>query len=244
MSYNSFAACYDAFSDASEYKIRAEYLYEILKGNGVLNGILLDLACGTGTLSYLFEEKGYDVIASDISAEMLDIALKKKGDSNILFLNQDMRELDLYGTVNACVCTLDSINHLESIDDVKQTFSRVSLFTEPDGIFIFDVNTEYKHKCILADNCFIFEDEDYFLAWQNELCEDNSEQIYLDIFINKNGVYHRESEDFKEYIYSDEELTYALKSAGFELLNIYDDLSFESPTETTQRKIFVSRKVK
>ncbi len=245
MNYDALALVYDEFTLNAEYEKRAEYFTEILAQNGIKSGVLLDLACGTGTLSFLLEKSGFDVIGADISEEMLSVAAAKKArfGSNVLFINQDMRAVELYSKLSACICSLDSINHLESIEDVKKAFGSLSDFTEKNGIFIFDVNTEYKHTHILADNCFVYENDDCFLSWQNELCADNSVEIYLDLFIEENGLYRRESECFKEYLYSETELKDALGETGFEVLDIYDDLSFEQPTDTSQRKVYVCRKV-
>ena len=246
MNYDALARFYDEFTLNVEYEKRSDYFKKILSENGVDSGILLDLACGTGTLSFAFEKAGFEVIGADISEEMLSIASTKKAEigSDVLFIKQDMRELELLSKVNACICSLDSINHLESIEDVKKAFKSLSDFTEKGGIFIFDVNTEYKHTCVLADNCFVYENDECFLSWQNLLCDDNSVEIYLDLFIEQNGLYRRESEYFKEYLYTDKELEDSLNEAGFELLHIYDDLSFEEPTDKSQRKVFVCRKVK
>lgn len=245
MSYNFFADYYDEFTENVDYKARAEYFAEIFKKNGIDSGILLDLACGTGELSFELEKLGFDVIGTDLSTEMLSKALAKKIEKNssAAFLNQDMTELDLYGTIKAAVCTLDSINHLDSIEKVKKAFSKVSLFTESGGVFIFDVNTEYKHTEVLADNAFVYESDDCFLCWQNELCEDKSVNIYLDFFVPEGEIYRRESEYIKEYYYSDEALADALKHAGFELEEVYDDLSFSAPSAKSERKIFVCKKV-
>ena len=246
MNYDALAGVYDEFTFNVEYEKRAEYFSEILAQNGITSGVLLDLACGTGTLSFSLEKSGFDVIGADISGEMLSVASAKKSElgSDVLFIQQDMRELELYSNVDACICALDSINHLESIEDVKNAFKSLSAFMEKGGVFIFDVNTKYKHTHILSDNCFVYENETSFLSWQNELNDDNSVEIYLDLFIEENGLYRRESEYFKEYIYSDNRLKNALGEADFEVLNIYDDLSFNEPTDTSQRKVFVCRKVK
>ncbi len=221
--YSLFAKYYDAFTE---------------------NADLLDLACGTGTLSFEMEKRGFDVIGTDISAEMLDEALEKKlqTDSHIIFLNQDMCELDLFGTITACICTLDSVNHIESARKLKAAFSKVSLFSEAGGVFIFDVNTEYKHRAVLGDNAYIYENDTCFLAWQNEVNEDASVNIYLDFFEKQGETYRRESEFITEYYYSDEVLTNLLNETGFELAGIFDDFSFEAPGKTSERKIFVAIK--
>ena len=242
--YSLFAKYYDAFTENADYAARADYLCQLIETYGIGKGILLDLACGTGSLSFEMEKRGFDVIGTDISAEMLDEALEKKlqTGSNIMFLNQDMCETDLFGTITSCICTLDSLNHIDSAEKLGAAFSKVSLFSEPGSVFIFDVNTEYKHREVLGENAFIFENENCFLAWQNEVCEDASVNIYLDFFEKQGDTYQRESEYIKEYYYSDACLKSLLEQTGFELLEIFDDLSFEAPVGTSERKIFVARK--
>ena len=177
---------------------------------------------------------------------MLSIAREKAflENKDILFLCQFGQELDLYGTVDGAVCCLDSINHITDEQNLKALFSRVSLFLEKNKLFIFDVNTEYKHKQILANNTFIRETNDVFLVWQNFYDEDTkTTEICLDFFKERNGVYIRESEDFCERAYSDVEINQMLSMTGFEVLAVYDDMSYNEPTDESQRIIYVARKV-
>ena len=165
-SYGDFAYYYDMLTENVDYDKRCEYICGLLAENGISEGILLDLACGTGTMSLMFADKGYDVVGVDGSQEMLTQAQEKKMESgaDVIFLCQRMEELDLFGTINAAVSTLDSINHVTDEDTVKEIFRRVSLFMEDKGIFLFDVNTPYKHREILGDNTFIYDlDEVYCL---------------------------------------------------------------------------------
>ena len=153
--YNFFSYYYDKLTQNVNYQKRAQYFQKVIeKYLGEEKCILLDLACGTGSLSEEFAKMGYDVIGVDYSEEMLNIALDKKFDSglNIQYLCQDMRNIDMFGTVKVTVCALDSINHLSSLEDIKKVFEKVSLFTEPGGIYIFDINTKYKHKKIFTAN--------------------------------------------------------------------------------------------
>ena len=156
-SYGDFAYYYDMLTENVDYDKRCEYICGLLAENGISEGILLDLACGTGTMSLMFSQKGYDVVGVDGSEEMLTQAQEKKMESgdDVIFLCQRMEELDLFGTINAAVSTLDSINHVTDEDTVKEIFRRVSLFMEDKGIFVFDVNTPYKHREVLGDNTFI-----------------------------------------------------------------------------------------
>ena len=244
--YDRFAAVYDQLTGNVGYAQRADYLFMLLKNAGADSGTLLDLACGTGSLTVEFCKKGFEVIAVDLSEDMLLSAREKLapfGDK-ALILCQDMCELDLFGTVNCAVCSLDSINHLDNIKEVKTAFEKVSLFIEPGGVFVFDVNTLYKHSDVLADNTFVYECADAFLVWQNSLQENGrSVDIMLDIFTqNENGLYERESEDFTETAYSEDEIKEALLQAGFTDIEVFDDLSFDKPSETSQRVYFTAKK--
>ena len=245
--FEAFASVYDIFTEGVDYKTRADYILSLLNKNSIKEGTLLDLACGTGSLTVEFCEKGFEVIAVDLSEDMLLLAREKLatfGDK-ALILCQDMCELDLFGTVNCAVCSLDSINHLDNIEDVKTAFEKVSLFMEPGGVFVFDVNTLYKHRSVLADNTFVYETDDTFLVWQNSLQENGrSVDIMLDIFTqDENGLYERESEDFTETAYTVEEIKEALLQAGFTDIEAFDDLSFDKPSEDSQRIYFTAKKI-
>lgn len=241
MSYSSFAEVYDKLTFNVEYEKRAEYIRSLLVKNGCESGILLDLACGTGTLSKELASYGYDMILVDSSPEMLTFARERLPEA--LILCQSMTELDLYGTINCAVCSLDSVNHLLKPCDVKSAFSSVSLFMEQGGVFVFDVNTVYKHEKILGNNNFVYEKDDVFCVWQN-LYKRKSKtvDINLDIFINENGKYQRQSESFSERAYTIEEITKWLSETGFDVKNIYDDMTFNLPHEESERVYFAAVK--
>ena len=239
----AFASVYDKFTRNARPNDRAAYVLSLLKKAGVASGILLDLACGTGAMTESYVKAGYDVIGVDLSEEMLDIARERLG-ASVLLLAQDMTALDLYGTINACVCSLDAINHLTSVEDVKAAFSRVSLFTEPGGVFVFDVNTLYKHREVLGNNVFVYEDETDYLVWQNFYDpEDGSVVEALDVFsLNADGSYTRDADEIVERAYPTALLSSLLKEAGFEVLGLYGDMTLLPPEETEERVYFVARK--
>lgn len=243
-SYNAFSNYYDSLMKNVDYKSRAKYILEVFERLGHNMGLSLDLACGTGELTIELKKAGVDIYGADAAHEMLYRALDKCHDEglDILFICQKMQQLDLYGTIDTCVCTLDSINHVTDIDDVQKAFERVSLFTNPGGYFLFDVNTVYKHQNILADNTFVYDAEDVFCVWQNSLKENNVVEIELDFFERENDVYYRTSESFCERAYSDEELTLMLEKAGFDVVARYGDMTFETPRDDEQRVIYVARK--
>lgn len=246
MAYSSFANVYDDLTFNVDYEMRAEYISQILKSNGIADGLLLDLACGTGSLSVEFAKMGYDVIATDSSADMLAVAQDKafnRGVDNIMFLCQKMQETDLFGTVRAVVCSLDSINHLENAMQMQKTFSVLKNFTDDGGIMVFDVNTPYKHREILGNNTFVYDEKNVYCVWQNRLFADNlTVGINLDFFVKDGKRYERFNENFKETAFTDEQITSALKNAGFTVLNRFADLSFSKPEEFTQRVYYVARR--
>ncbi len=244
--YGFFSSVYDKLTENVNYTARADYIADLLAENGIKGGILLDLACGTGTLSIEMSKKGFEVIGVDASADMLSVAMNNayESEKNILFLCQPMQQLDLYGTINAAICTLDSINHLTEAADVQAAFDKVSLFTEPGGVFVFDVNTVYKHREILADNTFVYETDDVYCVWQNSLDKTtDTVQIDLDIFEQiDDGVYERMQESFCERAYPLTLLKEMLGKAGFETVAVYDELSREEPKENSERLFIVARK--
>ena len=244
-SYGVFAGVYDLLTTDVEYRQRGEYFLSLVKKfGGKEKGRLLDLACGTGSLSEIFAEHGYSVIGADISEDMLTEAENKRiqSGSDIRYICQDMRELDLGQTVDMTVCALDSLNHLDGIEDVKQVFEKVYEHTEKGGLFLFDMNTLYKHHEVLADNTFVFDEEDVYLVWQNFLDGDRVD-ICLDFFMpDENGKYERYSEDFSEVAYPIDDITALLKECGFEVMGVYGENTLELPSETCERVIFAAKK--
>lgn len=245
--YSVFARYYDDLTANIDYIKRAEYFDAIIqKFKTTKENILLDLACGTGSISEEMAKLGYDVIGVDYSEEMLGIAIEKKFDSGlpIQYLCQDMRDIDMFGTVDVTICALDSINHLNSIEDVSKVFQRVSLFAEPGGLFIFDANSIYKHRNILADNTFTYETDNVYCVWENSLNRDTNEvRMNLEFFeLEENGLYSRSSDSFSEKAYTIDQLDKLLIDAGFSILARYADDSFEQPADDTQRIVYVARK--
>lgn len=248
--YVDFASVYDRLTDNVDYEKMADCIVSILIDGGIFSGLLLDLACGTGALmrALLSKGKNYELIGIDGSAEMLSKAREKLCESGLdaLLLCQDMRKTDLFGTVSAAFCTLDGINHLTSPADVLKAFRRLELFVEPGGLFIFDVNTPYKHKEVLADNSFVYDLDGVFCAWQNFTdVKTLTTDIFLDVFTRgKDGLYGRFSESFSERAYEDAFLTGGLDECGFDVIARYDGYSRKKPVEKTQRILYVSKRRK
>ncbi len=243
--YTVFAQYYDELTQNVHYSGRADYIEKLLEHFNHTPGLTLDLACGTGSLTLELKKRGFDIYGVDGSADMLMQAQSKAADEgiNILFLNQRMQDLDLYGTIDTCICTLDSLNHIIKAEELQLAFNKVSLFMNPSGLFIFDVNTPYKHEHILADNVFVYDKRDVFCVWQNTPLENLTTRINLDFFEKQGGLYRRYSESFCERAYTEQELRAMLKNSGFEILSIYDELTFEAPSKDSQRNVYVVKKI-
>lgn len=243
--YCDFAAYYDALTANIDYGGIVSYYDGLIQQFGGKKGILLDLACGTGSTSVLFSDLGYDVIGVDGSEEMLSVA-KTKPHENIEYLCQDMCELDMFGTIDVTVCLLDSINHLPDRKSVRKTFERVSLFSEKGGLFLFDINTVKKHREILANETYVYELDDIYCVWQNELEDDADDvkvNIYLDFFKEeKPDVYRRSCDSFTETAFPSDFIRSELEQAGFEVLGCFDYLGYDAGNENCEKVTFTARK--
>lgn len=245
--YGPFADHYDVLTGNVDYAARAQRLHTLIKKHGGEGeGLLLDLACGTGSLSLEMAQRGYDVIGVDASPAMLTQASAKAAAASrqILFLSQSMEELDLYGTVRNTVCILDSLNHLPDESALDQAIARVSLFTDPGGLFLFDLNTPYKHRSILGDNVFVYEPGDLFCIWQNTYSErDHRVRVALDFFTRRaDGTYTRTGERFTERIFPHHLVESLLAEHNFALLETLDGDRDAPPSETSQRLLYVAKK--
>lgn len=247
-SYRKFAEYYDILTENVDYKSRMDEINSLFQkySDNTDEKILLDLACGTGSMSEEAEKLGYDVIGVDCSEEMLFEAVNKKYEKalDIQYVKQDMRKLDLYGGVDITICILDSLNHLPGFEDVKKVFERVFMFTNEGGLFIFDMNTPYKHRNVLADNAFIFETEDVFVAWENEFSEkDCKVDITLNFFEKTHNNYKRYTENFSELAYEKEDIIKACEEVGFKLMESIPKYEQESD-EQPERIVYVLKKEK
>ena len=244
--YGAFAQYYDSLTKNVEYARRADYFCQILEHWNHTPGLTLDLACGTGSLTLELTKRGFDVYGVDGSMEMLSEAQWKAAEEglSLLFLCQKMQNLDLYGTVDTVVCMLDSLNHIVSEKELEKALRKVSLFMNPGALFVFDVNTPYKHREVLANQTFVYDTEEVFCVWQNTLEEKNDVvKISLDFFHRDGAVYTRSSEHFSERAYPLETLSKMLLEAGLKVKAIYGDLTLEPPKPDCQRAVFVAEKV-
>lgn len=251
--YTSFARVYDMFMDNVPYEEWCDYITGLLKEYGISNGLVLDLGCGTGSMTELLAARGFDMIGVDCSEDMLEIALEKRMASgrDILYLQQDMRDLELYGTVRAVVCLCDSINYLLDVQDLETVFRLVNNYLDPGGIFIFDLNTEYKYRELLADRTIAENRDEGSFIWDNYYDEESRINEYdLALFIpaeeadagkmgegagpdcetgaasgsgtSGEGLYRKYQETHFQRAYTLDEVREALERAGMEFLTWYD----------------------
>ena len=240
-----FSRCYDELTFNVGYGEMCAFIQKQLSLYPQTNNIILDAGCGTGSLCLLLSNCGYEMIGADASIDMLMQARQTcvQASTPVLFLNQSMEQLDLYGTIGAAVCTLDTINHIINIDELQRSINKISLFTEPGGLFIFDVNTRYKHEQILGNQSFIYDMDGVYCGWQNEYNpEEHKTDIYLSFFEEQEGLYSREDEQFSERWYSDAELTQVLAAAKYKVLARYGGYDCSQICDTTQRVVYVAQK--
>lgn len=243
--YSEFANVYDALMRDADYTARSKYLLSLFEKFDRKPTLLLDLACGTGGFSNKFSKEGVQVIGVDVSAEMLSIARENSMEQgqDVLYLCQNATELDLYGTVDGAICCLDSLNHITDYDDFKAAIGKVSLFLEPERLFIFDVNTIYKHEIVLGNNTIVKETDDVYCVWQNEYNEGtHTTDINLDFFVCEDGVYYRSGEHFCERAYTDTEIAAACGEAGLEIIAVFDEMTENPTTDKTERAVYITRK--
>ncbi len=241
-SYESFAEVYDTFMDNVPYDKWLNNITSILDKYGVPKGLVADLGCGTGKMTRRLLRAGYDMIGIDNSYDMLGIAMEQ-GPENILYLCQDMREFELYGTVAALVSVCDSMNYLTEDGDLSRVLRLANNYLDPGGIFLFDMNTTYKYERLLADNVFAENREDSSFIWENEYDHESHINAYeLTLYIEtEDGKYDRVEEEHFQRAYSIEEIQKAVKDSGMELLEILDAETLKPVTEESERMYIVCK---
>lgn len=244
MFYSNFAEVYDSLMQGADYPAMCEKYLSLLKLHSHTPNLVLDAACGTGAFTFELCKRGFDVVGVDCSQEMLSCARERIGDKALL-LCQDLQHLDLYGTIDTVFCTLDGLNHITDLDELRESIKKIALFTEPDGMFIFDVNTVYKHEQVLGNNTFVLEDENVYTVWSNEYQGDGLTQITLDFFTeNDDGLYIRTDEFFEERAYSDDTLTSVLSDCGFSVIARYDFDTASDPQPDSEKIIYIAKRQK
>lgn len=243
--YGSFAAVYDQFMDNIPYEDWHRYLLHLLQEQGIKQGIVVDLACGTGTMTVRLSADGYDMIGVDASCEMLDIA-RRKCPENVLLLQQDMRELDLYGSATAFVCVCDGMNYILTEEDLQKVFHQVAMFLDEGGVFIFDMKTEYFYQEILGSDTIADHREDATLIWENEYHPDTKLNEYLitiyQLADEERDLFCREEEYHVQRAYAQEQILPLAEAEGMQLQAVYEAMTMQPPTDHSERIYYIIKK--
>ena len=243
--YTNFAKVYDLFMDNVPYDKWVEQIRDILHKENIFDGLICDLGCGTGAITERLANIGYDMIGIDNSYDMLDIAMEKKYSSgnDILYLCQDMREFELYGTVRAIVSGCDSLNYIQDLSDLEEVFSLVNNYLDPGGLFIFDMNTVYKYQNILGENTFSEVREQAAFIWENTYDDNKRINEYdLNLFIKlENDIYKRFEERHVQRAYTFDEIVSAINSSNMRLEKYLDADTYGDLRENTERILFIAR---
>jgi len=243
--FSLIASCYDRFNTAGYSQYLAFFEQMLNKYADIHVKEVLDLGCGTGELTCLLADAGYDVAALDASEEMLGEAADKCDGRNVLFSCQDMRDFELYGTVQATLCSYDCINYLLSEGDVQRCFELVNNYTEKGGVFVFDINTPYRYEHIFADKAYVYEDKGNMLVWQNSY---NKKSGYCDFYLSyfnreRGGTYTRGDDVQRQRRYLPQRIKRLLARCGFELCAVYGGTDCAPFTEESEKAYFVAKSV-
>lgn len=245
MAYNEFAYFYDELNSAADYDALYTYVKKSLDKYGIHDGIVVDLGCGTGDLTLMLTQAGYDMIGVDQSEQMLAV-LREKADElelsgQLLLLQQDILHLDLYGTIRAAISTFDTYNHIGPKKYFEQAIEKAAFFMEKDGVFLFDLNTPYKHKEILSNNVFELDGPDATCRWENRY-DEKEEKVTISIQIDYLDTGEQFFESFEEYSYPLEYVQQVLNRYGFRMVEVCDGETFEKLTADSQRYIITAIK--
>ena len=241
--YTGFASVYDQVMEDVPYEHWRDIIVKELKQESIDDGLILDLGCGTGTMTEMLAAAGYDMIGVDGSEEMLMEAREKMSDADILYLCQDMRDFELYGTVRAVVSICDTMNYLLTKSDFVQTVRLVNNYLDPGGLFIFDLNTLYKFRELMGNTTIAESGEDASFIWDNFFDEETGRNEYdLTLFIRQeNGLYERQVEIHEEQGYTLEEVKGFLDAGGMEFVRVFDAETGDDPTDTSEKVFFIAR---
>ena len=244
-SYESFASVYDLLMDNVPYDEWCAYLKSLLEREGIRDGLVLELGCGTGQMTERLAAAGYDMIGVDSSADMLEIAQQKKEESgqDILYLLQDMREFELYGTVRAVVSVCDSMNYITSEEDLLQVFRLVNNYLDPGGLFVFDMNTAHTYRDVEGSNVFAENREECSFIWENTWFEEEKiNEFDLTLFLRlDNGLYRKQCESHFQRAYEIRRIEELLREAGLIPEAVYEACTQKAPDEQSERVYFIAR---
>lgn len=245
-SYTKFASLYDGLMNSDiNYGNWADYIENIFDYYGKSPNLVCDLACGTGNMTFPLAQRGYEMIGVDKSFDMLSIAREKaaKSSLDIMFLEQDLKQLDLYGSCDAFLCMIDGFNYILNPNSLYKIAKRIkTCFLEPDGLFIFDLSSEYKLSTYIGNNTFIHDGDGVFYTWENKFYKNTKMcEMYLNFFVKTKHGYDRFGERHLQHAYTEQEICKIFKCAGFESVDTFSPLSFDKPKKDDMRIVFVAR---
>lgn len=244
-SYTKFASLYDSLMNEDiNYEVWADYIENLFDYYGKNPSIVCDLACGTGNMTLPLAKRGYDMIGVDKSGDMLSIAREKAAalSQNILFLNQDLSKLDLYGSCGAFLCMIDGFNYILNPNTLHKIARRIKdCFLDSDGIFIFDISSEYKLREYIGSNTFIHDGENIFYTWENKYYHNTKmSDMYLNFFVKSKSKYERFGERHLQHAYSEPEIKNIFRAAGFSEIDSFSPLTFDKPKQNDMRIVFAA----
>lgn len=243
--YTAIAPIYDKLGDHIDYDAYAAFIRREADAMGIPgDSLALDVGCGTGALTLRLAAMGYDMIGVDASADMLARAMDATAGQKVLWLRQDMREFELYGTVRLAVCTVDAFNYLLTTKDVERFLWAIHNYLEPGSLFLFDVNTPYKFSTVYGSRDYILEEQGALCCWRNDYREKSKLcDFCLTVFTEQpDGSYLRRDEWQRERCWPDASIRRMLKKAGLEVVKVCGDLSGNPITETDERRFWVCRR--
>lgn len=240
--YTDFAALYDKFMAETPYDEWCGEIVKKLNEHGIADGLICELGAGTGEMTRRLRDKGFDMIGIDNSEEMLMVAKEKEKDDSILYLCQDMREFELYGTVRAIVSVCDSVNYVLEDMEMIDTFKLVNNYLDPKGIFIFDFNTKYKYKEIIGDSTIAENDDDASFIWENFYDEDTDINEYdITFFVREGDLYRKFTETHFQRGYTLTDMKRFIKAAGLEFVEAFDADTKSDVTNESERIVVIAR---
>ncbi len=244
-SYTKFARLYDSLMNSDvNYAHWADYIENLFDFFDKSPDIVCDLACGTGNITLPLARRGYDMIGVDKSFDMLSIAREKATENSldVMFLEQDLKNLDLYGGCDAFLCMIDGFNYIINPNTLHKIAKRIkTCFLEPGGIFVFDLSSRYKLESYISDNTFIHDGNDIFYAWENKFHKNTAlSDMYLNFFVKSGGSYSRFGERHLQRAYTEDEIRRIFLSAGFSRIEAFSPLTFDKPKKDDMRIVFVA----
>jgi len=239
--YASFAKGYYRLMKDNDYAAYADYYEKIFEKENITPSLMLDLGCGAGSLTSVMADRGFDMIGVDISEEMLNIAKNENNRDTVLYLCQDMREFELYGTVDVIYSSLDCINYITGLRDLKKVFALADNYLNPGGIMIFDLNTENYFKTVLNKKTHVFEEDGVYLVWQSEY-QNKKCDFFLDMFYEEKGLYQRFYEEQTERVWSYNDIKKTISDTNLKITGYYKNLTFKSPSKTDNKVCYVLKK--